>query len=395
VRHHHETGNPPQPVQIGAADRRYLRAARQQQAFPIRPPLDPKEPPMRRQSFPALAVLGAAVLAFSLSHFAKAATENRISGPYTHENLSIYFVHGASAGGAVPLTLAEALGKDRVRVIETGDVNRIEIENLGEEEVFVQSGDIVKGGKQDRVLSVSLILPPRSGRIPIASFCVEQGRWSARGREDVGKFSSAAAAMPSREAKIAMSAPEPAQGAGAANSFLPGDTGSRQQRVWRSVSSSQDRLSGSIGAPVASRVSGSSLQLSLENEKLREAQKKYIESLTAAGENDQDIVGYVVAVNGKLSSADIYPSNGLFRKMWPKQLAAGATEAIGERNAKSDAPPSIEAVAAFLAAAEEGKATQRELPANISLQTLDSPNALVIETARKEGAFVHRSYLAK
>ena len=49
----------------------------------------------------------------------------------------------------------------------------------------MQSGDIVKGGQQDRVLTVSLMLPPKSGRIPIASFCVEQGRWPARGKEDV------------------------------------------------------------------------------------------------------------------------------------------------------------------------------------------------------------------
>ena len=63
--------------------------------------------------------------------------------------------------------------------------------------MFVQSGDIVKGGKQDRVLTVSLVLPPRSGRIAIAAFCVEQGRWSARGKEDVKTFAGVATAMPS------------------------------------------------------------------------------------------------------------------------------------------------------------------------------------------------------
>ena len=35
--------------------------------------------------------------------------KTRISGPYAHENLSVYFVHGASAPGAVPLTSSEAL----------------------------------------------------------------------------------------------------------------------------------------------------------------------------------------------------------------------------------------------------------------------------------------------
>ena len=75
--------------------------------------------------------------------------------------------------------------------------------------MYVQSGDIVKGGKQDRVLMVSMVLPPNSGRLPIESFCVEQGRWQARGREDVSRFASADAALPSREAKLAMKAPKP------------------------------------------------------------------------------------------------------------------------------------------------------------------------------------------
>src|SRR5207302_5644607 len=119
----------------------------------------------------------------------------------------IYLIHGKSAAGPVPLTLEEALAKRAVKVHETGNVNELQIENLGSDEVFVQSGDIVKGGQQDRVLTVSLLLPPKSGRIPIASFCVEQGRWMARGKEDVKTFATASAVVPSREAKIAMKAP--------------------------------------------------------------------------------------------------------------------------------------------------------------------------------------------
>src|SRR5882724_8957636 len=114
----------------------------------------------------------------------------RVSGPVVHENLAIYFIHGKSAPGKVPLTLEEAMAKGAVKVRETSNVNQLEIENLGLDDVFVQSGDIVKGGKQDRTLMVSLMLPPKSGAIPIASFCVEQGRWSARCKEDVKTFAS-------------------------------------------------------------------------------------------------------------------------------------------------------------------------------------------------------------
>src|SRR5580704_19602050 len=89
----------------------------------------------------------------------------RLSGPEVHENLAIYFVHGKSRSGPVPLTLAEALAKKTVVVREIGQVNELQVENTGSEEIFVQSGDIVKGGQQDRVLSVSLLLQPHSGPV--------------------------------------------------------------------------------------------------------------------------------------------------------------------------------------------------------------------------------------
>src|SRR5579859_5819698 len=127
-----------------------------------------------------------------------------LSDPAVYENLAIYFVHGKSRGGPVPLTLQEALDKKAIVVSETGEVNELRIENTGGEAVFIQSGDIVKGGKQDRVLSVSLLLPPHSGAIPIDAFCVESGRWSARGSEDARTFSSANADLPSRAAKLEM-----------------------------------------------------------------------------------------------------------------------------------------------------------------------------------------------
>jgi hypothetical protein len=67
--------------------------------------------------------------------------------------------------------------------------------------VFVQAGDIVKGGRQDRVLTVSLLIPPRSGRMAIGAYCVEQVRWSQRGHESAKKFMSAEGHLPSLEAK--------------------------------------------------------------------------------------------------------------------------------------------------------------------------------------------------
>jgi hypothetical protein len=326
----------------------------------------------------------------------------QISGPVVHENLAIYFVHGSAAKGPVPLTLQEALAQGSAQVRETGNVNQLEMENTGNAEVFVQAGDIVKGGRQDRVLTVSLIIPPHSGPMPIASFCVEQGRWSGRGREDARRFETAAASVPSREAKIAIVAPRPAPAKSPGGSELSADVSRRQQEVWRNVGKIQDKLSNALAAPVAMPESRSSLQLSLENEKLKDAQAAYATALRPAGEAEGDVIGYVFAINGKLNSADLYPSNGLFRKMWPKLLAAATTEAIGDKAAASDAAlPSSTDVLTFLKAAEGGHAVDQPLTRTMKLETREAAGALFFEAQRVPAApgaaagWVHRNYLAK
>ena len=82
------------------------------------------------------------------------------------------------------------MGKHLVRVDETRNVSALKIENLsGDVHVFIQAGDIVKGGQQDRVLITDLVVPPKSGPQPIGSFCVEQGRWSRRAGESTSAFS--------------------------------------------------------------------------------------------------------------------------------------------------------------------------------------------------------------
>lgn len=357
---------------------------------------------MRRRASVHLAALFLTPLAFVPS--AHAADDMRVSGPIVHDNLAIYLLHGAATDHAVPVTLQEALAKGSVKVDETGTVNELTLENLGAEEVFVQAGDIVKGGRQDRVLSVDLLLPPRSGRVSIAAFCVEHGRWFGRADEDAASFSSASSAMPSQEAKLAMrayaaaaaplSAVDPTAARAAAHAAAA-DVGQSQQTIWSTVKKVQDRLSRSVGAPVVAPASPSSLQLSLENKELKQAQAAYIKALAEAGEADADVVGYVYAINGKINGGDVYASNALFRKMWRKQLAANVTEAISKKDAAPAAAPSVKEVQAFLAMGENGAKTERAVNAHVRLATLDGDTALYAETRRSDGSWVHRNYLAK
>src|ERR1043166_3518482 len=170
----------------------------------------------------------------------------RISGPYIHKNLTIFLVHGKDLlPGKNFLTLQEALAQKKVRVYETKDVNELAIRNLSNQDVYVQAGDIVRGGDQDRMISIDFIVPPRSGRMPIAAFCVESGRWSKRGNEVNGEFSTSDNSAATRELKLA---------AKSANS---------QQAVWENVSVAQDKLSRNVGRSVNSQVSETSFELSI------------------------------------------------------------------------------------------------------------------------------------
>src|ERR1043166_10108274 len=230
------------------------------------------------------------------------ASSYRISGPYTHKNLTVFLVHGKDLlPGKNFLTLQEALAQKKVRVYETKDVNELAIRNLSNQDVYVQAGDIVRGGDQDRMISIDFIVPPRSGRMPIAAFCVESGRWSKRGNEVNGEFSSSDNSAATRELKLA---------AKSANS---------QQAVWENVSVAQDKLSRNVGRSVNSQVSETSFELSIENSRVKETSAAYINSLAGILKNKSDVIGYVFAINGKVNSADVYASRALFAKLWPKQ----------------------------------------------------------------------------
>jgi hypothetical protein len=354
---------------------------------------------MHRLVFLAIAAFAAPFVSLGTLTVARAEEGHRVSGPVTHGNLAVYFVHGVSRPGPVPLTLAEALAAKSVRVAETGNVNALTIENLGDREIFVESGDIVKGGRQDRVLSVSLALPPHSGAIAITAFCVEHGRWSRRGSEDAASFDSAATTVPMRAARLAIqsapaaAAPEADQAI--TNYAAAAEIAVRQRKVWDEVDRVQRSLSYQLASPVASPQSASSLQLALENDKLKRAQEDYVAALQPAGEQEGDVIGYAFAVNGKLDSAEIYPSNALFRKMWPKLLTANATEAIAGNGGAAAAAPSSADVAAFLAAAESGTASKQSLTRSVELETRRGEQGVYLETRRADGTWVHRGYAAK
>lgn len=327
-------------------------------------------------------IFGAVAGMFLVAIFAMSAHAQgyKISAPYAYKNLTIFLIHGKNETTRTNiLTLQEAMEMKVLRVYETSDVNELSVENISKSyDVFIQSGDIVKGGKQDRVLAISIIIPARSGRITIEAFCVESGRWEKRKGEDVGQFSSSNDRVVSKELKVAAN-------------------GSRsQQEVWASVAEAQKKLGGSLGAPVASEVSRTSLQLTLENGKVAATADEYVNKLSTLIAGKSDVIGYAFAVNGEVNSADIYVSNHLFKKLWPRMLKAAAIEAVADGNKRSAAPaPKPAAIEAFLKDADSGRSSERAASGRSSVVTREKDDSVVYEARDKSKAVVHRNYVKK
>jgi hypothetical protein len=344
---------------------------------------------MKHLSLAGLALLAALTPFASHADVAPPAPPPRLGAPITYQNLTIFPVRGEAGRPSNLLTLQDAMANKLVRVHETGNVNSLQVENLGDQEIFIQAGDIVKGGKQDRVLSVDLVLPPKSGRISIAAFCVEQGRWSGRGGEKTDAFASSDTALPSKSIKLA-TRPRMAEPGN-----LPANAAKPQQQVWEGVRETQRKLGGNVGSSVAAAPSPTSLQLTMENDKLKASVADYEKAFADLLRQTPDAVGYVMAINGKINSADIYNSPELFQRMWPKLLNAAAIEAISEKGGTPPPPVSGDAASAFLDQFAATPAVSQQVSSRNKVLTRENDKGIAQDTELSDGVIVHRNYLAK
>ena len=315
---------------------------------------------------------------------AKPATTNsnyRLSGPYTHKNLTIFLIHGKEQmPGKNFLTLQEALAQKKVIVYETKDVNELAIRNLSNQDVYVQSGDVVRGGEQDRMISIDFIVPPRSRRIPIAAFCVESDRWEKRGNENPASFSASENVVATKDLKLAAKKSE------------------SQTEVWENVKVAQAKIASNVNLVTLDASAPSSYEMAVNNSIVVNTGNEYVKALSGIVRSKPDVIGYVFAINGHVNSADVYASRPLFLKLWPKLLKANAVEAISELNQAAAAQPvTNETVHTFLADSERATAKSKDVTQRVKLVTREDDRNIFFETVdgADKGNWVHRNYIRK
>lgn len=287
-----------------------------------------------------------------------------LSPPVTAHNLTAWFILAPSATPSPTdpdyTVLEESIDAKTTLVHETGDVNELLIENTGDLDLFIQAGDIVKGGRQDRTIGADFIVPARSGKIPLPAYCVEQARWHRRNRESDKQFSASKDLLASKKARLALRLAK------------------SQGEVWKSVAEEQANLSAALKNEVCSAESPTSLQLTYENEGVQHAIEDYTTVLEQApAVTGGQAVGVVWAINGVPSHADRYVNAKLFAKLWRKLLRAAATEAIGQRQRGSSAAattelPSAETIRSWLenqVSHQRGHSEEERLPPRTYLCT--------------------------
>lgn len=204
------------------------------------------------------------------------------------------------------------------------EVNQLVLVNNSKRPLLLLAGEIVTGGKQDRVIGKDRIVPPESDPVDLSVFCVEPGRWvAANGKNE---FS---AGRPGGVIGGIVAAPSVRGSAmGARN----------QQQVWNDVDKSKQAMAMTLAPPAAAEVNGTSSYARVMDNK--EVQKQ-VDAVAAPIERnyesvihqlrDKNAVGVVVAVNGDIIWADIFASTQLLQKYWPKLVRSYATEAIVTR----------------------------------------------------------------
>ena len=259
------------------------------------------------------------------------ASRYNVLSPIQSGNLTIYPVTSATTHNTSAfLTLDEGVRNGSVVVTEAGqvaglirrrgqhpvntggEVNRLVLINNSDRPLLLLAGEIVTGGKQDRVIGTDRIVPPKSEPVDLSVFCVEPGRWVARSEN----FSSMHGQMAQPSVR------------------MPAMAKKSQALVWDNVRESNRNAA--AAAPSAGAVLGGTTSYAdvMQN---GEVQRK-IDSVAAPIDRDdgkvirqlkqQNAVGVVVAVNGRLVWADVFASGELLEDYWPKLIRSYAAEAV-------------------------------------------------------------------
>jgi ARG/rhodanese/phosphatase superfamily protein len=287
---------------------------------------------------------------------AKPEGEWRILEPIAYENISIFPVVSSSGYDTSYFqTLDEGLSSGDVVIREQGSegmarsrgqypiteqprvipqyggasVNQLVLVNRGKRPLVLLAGELVSGGKQDRIIGRDRIVPAGAPPLPLDVFCVEHGRWS----NGANFIASKTIVHPSVREKAAVD--------------------QAQTEVWNAVRSgstakpANSNSSASMGAVPMARLNTQVLSQAIASAAPTQSYAKLYDSKSTGVSIDafvdelstrfarqtshlkgERVIGVVVAYGGEVAWSDIFASSDLFNTYWSKLLRSYAVEAL-------------------------------------------------------------------
>jgi len=187
-------------------------------------------------------------------------------------------------------------------VLDEAEVNRLFVENISSDTIIILGGEVVRGGKQDRMIAQDFMVLPRSGKLDIAVYCVEHGRWT--GSEDVAIFEIAMDVAPNKVRKAAKA-------------------DAAQEKVWDEVA----HLNRSLDASAPTEALASALADGEMNESIQ-PYKRQLEKIVWP----ESVVGVIAVMENEIVGLDIFAQHLLFTKYYPSLLSSYCSDAYALRD---------------------------------------------------------------
>jgi hypothetical protein len=270
----------------------------------------------------------------------------RLLEPVSYENLSVFPVVSASGYDTRAfLTLEEGLASGEIIIREQGSetivrnrdqnravpprnggasVNQLVLINRSKRPLILLAGELVSGGKQDRVIAKDRIVAPGSDPLPLNVFCVEHGRWSTG-----AEFKAANTIVhPSVREQAALNQNQ----SDVWESVMAGSSPSASRPA---VASAAPRMNADIiGQTVRTEAPTQSYNKIYNSRAISGSVDSFVEEVQrrfrkeTAGLKGEHVVGVVIAYGGEVAWSDIFASGELFDQYWNKLLRSYAVEAL-------------------------------------------------------------------
>lgn len=181
----------------------------------------------------------------------------------------------------------------------SGSVNTLFAQNNSQDTIFIMAGEVVKGGKQDRVISQDMVIAPGE-KVNLSAFCVERSRWETTDGNG-GKFTGYYNVTNMDIRKTVA-------------------TDNNQSEVWRKVGEQTEKNGAS---------SETGTYANLENSE--EYQKKlaeYMAVFKTSFQDDPQVIGVIAVTGDKVMGCDLFATHDLFIQSYESLLHSYIGEAV-------------------------------------------------------------------